>query len=100
MARNVAALVLAAINACWRERITLPTLLDILQHQRPPGVWIGPVGQLFTDVPVSALQRWLARHQMDSRVLQAYYQRYIVPLGDRNPELEAWFDAEHVGTSL
>jgi len=100
MERNVDALVLAAINTCRRERIPLPTLLDLLRHQQPPGEWIGPVGQLFTEVPLSALQRWVERHRMAPRLLQAYYQRYIVPLGDRNPELEAWFDAEHAGTSV
>ena len=73
----------------------MPTLLHVIRTQEPPGTWRGPVDQLFMEVPVSALKRWAARHQLPPGLLRAYYQRYIVPLGDRNPELEAWLDAEH-----
>jgi hypothetical protein len=100
MERDVDALVLAAINTCWRERITMPILLEILVQQRPPDAWIGPISQLFTEVPVSALQRWAAHHGLSPAGLRAYYQRYIVPLGDRNPALEAWWDARAVGTPV
>ncbi len=50
MTRDVAALILTAMNTCWREPITLPTLLGLLREQQPPGEWIGPGRQLFADV--------------------------------------------------
>ncbi len=94
MERNVDALVLAAINTCWRERITMPTLLHLIQTQEPPGDWRGPVDQLSMEVPVSALERWAARHHIAPTQLAAYYQRFIVTRGDRNPDLEAWLYGE------
>jgi hypothetical protein len=93
MERDVDALILAAINTCWRERITMSTLLQLIRTQEPPGDWMGPVDQLFMEVPVSAIQRWARRHHLAPAQLVAYYQRFIVPRGDRNPELEAWLDS-------
>ena len=97
---NVDMLVLNAINTCWRERITMPTLLHLIRTQEPPGEWMGPVDQLFMEVPVSALQRWANRHHITRAQLAAYYQRFIVPRGDRNPELEGWLHDASMGSAF
>ena len=90
MSRDIDALIGAAINTCWRERMTVPTLLTVLIQQQPPGSWVGPVTQLFTDVPVSALQRFAACHALSVALLGQYYDRFVRPLGDVNDELERW----------
>lgn len=44
MTRNVDALILTAMNTCWREPITLPILLGLLREQQPPANGLGPCG--------------------------------------------------------
>ncbi|MCL5065860.1 MAG: hypothetical protein M1600_12445 [Firmicutes bacterium] len=99
MTRNVDALILTAVNTCWREPITLPTLLDLLREQQPPDEWIGPVRQLFADVSVNAIRRFAEHHQLSPSLMGRYYTQFIRPLGDINPELEAWVNGR-LGTTL
>ena len=90
MTRHIDVLILAAINTCWRERVSLPVLFNLLRRQQPPGPWVGPVTQLFTDVPIAALQRFATYHGLSMTVLVQYYARFVRPLGDVNEELERW----------
>lgn len=99
MIRNIDALILTAMNTCWREPITLPILLGLLREQHPPGEWIGPVRQLFADVSVNAIRRFAEHHQLSPALMGRYYTQFIRPLGDINPELEAWVHGR-LGTPL
>ena len=72
----------------------MPILLSVLIHQQAPGPWVGPVTQLFTDVPVAALQRFAAHHALPAALLQQYYERFVRPLGDVNEELEGWIHGQ------
>jgi len=91
MKRNVDALVLTSVNTCWRTPITLQTLLHLLRSQDAPGPqWIGHVRQFFTDVPVGALERFCTRNGLSPQTIRRYYETYILPLGDHNPDLERW----------
>lgn len=99
MERNVDVLILSAMNTCWRERITLPTLLTLLREQQSPADWLGPVSQLFAEVPAAAVQRWAMKHDLSPSLLGQYYDRFIRPWDDLNPELEAWIHGR-LGTSL
>lgn len=87
MTRNVDALILTAVNTCWRGPITLPTLLDLLREQQPPDEWIGPVRQLFADVSVNAIRRFAEHHQLvalsDGALLHAVHS----PSGGYQPRI-------------
>ena len=100
MTRHIDALILAAINTCWRERVSLPVLLNLLRRQQPPGPWVGPVTQLFTDVPMAALQRFATYHGLSMTVLVQYYARFVRPLGDVNEELERWMRVQPWGNPV
>jgi hypothetical protein len=89
---DIDTLVLGSANTCWRDPIDLPTLLSLLQMREDPGRWIGPVAQLFSDVPLSALKRFAERHQLSRSDLSAYFALYMGQRGDANPEVEAWLD--------
>lgn len=88
--RNVDALIITAINTCWREPIDLPTLLTLIREQRNPGPWLGQVLQLFSDIPVEAIARFADLHGLDRKTLERYYELVARSLGDQNPKLEAW----------
>ncbi len=87
---DVDALVLGAVNTCWREPIDLPTLLTLLRSSQEPGHWRGPVRQLFADVPLPAFVRFAHRHQLSRRELGLYYARHIASRRDVNPDVEVW----------
>ena len=90
MQRDVDTLVLNAVNTCWRVPITLPVLLHILREQQPPGEWRGQILQFFQDVPVGAIHRFCSKHGLSVAELRHYYETFLVPLGQRSPELEEW----------
>ncbi len=91
MQGNVDALVLTSVNTCWRTPITLETLLHLLRSQGAPGPrWIGHVRQFFADVPVVAIERFCTRNGLSPQTIRGYYETHILPLGDRNPDLERW----------
>lgn len=89
--RDVDTLILSAINTCWATPITMPTLLTLIREEYPPDVWCGPVGQLFAEVPVRAVQRWAAQHTLTPTQLARYYDRFVRTSNVLNPELERWW---------
>ena len=94
------ALVLTAVNTCWKTPITLQTLLLLLHSKDTPGPWIGHVRQFFADVPAGAIRRFCERNDISSQTLRTYYETHIPPLGDRNPDLERWIFDGDVGAAL
>lgn len=99
MERNVDVLILSAMNTCWATPIAMPTLIALIREAIPPGEWLGPVGQLFAEVPAAAVQRWAAQHQLSAAQLAQYFDRFVRSWNVLNPDLEAWFHA-NVGNAL
>jgi hypothetical protein len=98
--RDVNALVLTSVNTCWKTPITLQTLLHLLRSRGAPGPWVGHVRQFFSDVPVGAIRRFCQSNNISSETLQDYYETHILPLGDRNPELERSIFNGDMGAAL
>lgn len=97
---DVDILILSAINTCWTTPIAMPTLLALIQAGEAPGsLWLGPVGQLFAEVPATAVKRWAAHHRLPASQLAAYFDQHVRPWNVLNPDLEDWLHG-HVGHSI
>jgi hypothetical protein len=77
----------------------MPTLLTLIRTAREPGDWLGPVSQLFAEVPAAAVKRWAAQHQLTAHQLAQYFDQYVRPWNVLNPDLEVWLYRE-VGSPL
>lgn len=99
MRRDVDVLVLNAVNTCWKTPMTLEILLRLLKETEPPNRWNGHMRQLFSDVSVGAIKRFCDHHGISPDTIRRYYEAYIVPLGDRSPDVERWVNG-NMGTPL
>ena len=100
--RDVDTLILGAINTCWTTPITMGTLLALIHGGKSPGaLWIGPVGQLFAEVPATAVKRWAGHHQLPAEQLATYFDQHVRPWNVLNPDLEEWlYGQQPVGHSV
>lgn len=82
--------VLATVNASWRRELGASELLACLRGTAPVADWADHLATFFTEVPLEAIERYIAAHRLPAERVLAAYRAVREITGEENPGLEKW----------